>query len=336
MGAVAKLISGLISPRTRANRMTPRSYYRVVEDQWKTGISTEHSYRRFLQDLLEAIDHTIRATNEPRRTACGAPDYIVTRNGVPLGYIEAKDVGTDLDAIEDSEQILRYRGTFPNFILTDYLQFIWYVSGERRLSYRIGTITATVQRFHATEAEKVVGAIESFINFASPLVGTAPEFAARLAAIARMVRQAITLAFDEEERLQEEGQLHDQFAAFQRVLIEDLKPSEFADMYAQTIAYGMFAAAVNRTDTARLTRMTAAYGLPRTNPFLRRLFGHIAGPDLDERVAWVVDDLAEFLNRTDFHSVLVSESESEWLYSIVDTLRKGQANLLMRSCTEAM
>jgi len=181
-----------------------------------------------------------------------------------------------------------------------------------------------------------VGAIESFINFASPLVGTAPEFAARLAAIARMVRQAITLAFDEEERLQEEGQLHDQFAAFQRVLIEDLKPSEFADMYAQTIAYGMFAAAVNRTDTARLTRMTAAYGLPRTNPFLRRLFGHIAGPDLDERVAWVVDDLAEFLNRTDFHSVLVSESESEWLYSIVDTLRKGQANLLMRSCTEAM
>ena len=127
--------------------MTPRSYYRAVEDQWKTAISTEHSYRRFLQDLLEAIDRTIRATNEPRRTACGAPDYIVTRNGVPLGYIEAKDVGTDLDAIEDSEQILRYRGTFPNFILTDYLRFIWYVSGERRLSYRIGIITATVQHF---------------------------------------------------------------------------------------------------------------------------------------------------------------------------------------------
>jgi hypothetical protein len=32
----------------------------------------------------------------------------------------------------------------------------------------------------------------------------------------------------------------------------------------------------------------------------------------------------------------VSESESEWLYYIIDTLRKGQANLLMRSCTEAM
>src|SRR5467141_1186933 len=33
---------------------------------------------------------------------------------------------------------------------------------------------------------------------------------------------------------------------------------------------------------------------------------------------------------------LVSESESEWLYYIVDTLCKGQANLLIRSCTEAM
>jgi predicted helicase len=292
------------SLRAGADRMTPRSYYRAVEDQWKAGISTEHSYRRFLQDLLEGIDHTIRATNEPRRTACGAPDYIVTRHSVPLGYVEAKDVGTDLDAIEGTEQILRYRGTFPNFILTDYLRFIWYVNGERRLSERIGTITATVQRFDITGARKVVSAIESFINFASPLVGTAPEFAARLAAIARMVREVITLAFDEEERLQEEGQLHDQFAAFQRVLIEDLKPSQFADMYAQTITYGMFAAAVNRADTERLTRVTAAYDLPRTNPFLRRLFGHIAGPDLDERVAWVIDDLAEFLNRTDFHSVL--------------------------------
>jgi hypothetical protein len=107
--------------------MTPRNYFGAVESQWKAGLSTEHSYRRFLQDFLESIDDTIRATNEPRRTACGAPDYIVTRNSVPLGYIEAKDLGTDLDAIEDTEQILRYRGAFSNFILTDYLYFIWYV-----------------------------------------------------------------------------------------------------------------------------------------------------------------------------------------------------------------
>ncbi|MBI5487957.1 MAG: N-6 DNA methylase [Deltaproteobacteria bacterium] len=78
---------------------------------------------------------------------------------------------------------------------------------------------------------------------------------------------------------------------------------QFADMCAQTICYGLFAARCN-SGTTHFTREEAAYLLPRTNPFLRRMFGHIAGPELDDRIAWVVDDLALLLARADVQAIV--------------------------------
>ena len=75
-------------------------------------------------------------------------------------------------------------------------------------------------------------------------------------------------------------------------------------MYAQTIAYGLFAARCTSDNGTTFTRQKAAYLLPKTNPFLRKLFNHIAGPDLDERIAWLVDDLAQVLAQADMEAVL--------------------------------
>ncbi|MCX8038635.1 MAG: hypothetical protein N3D11_16590, partial [Candidatus Sumerlaeia bacterium] len=85
-----------------------------------------------LQTLIESLAPDVVATNEPKRIRCGAPDFILTRGPVPVGYIEAKDLGTNLDAAERSEQVVRYREALGNLILTDYLEFRWYESGERR------------------------------------------------------------------------------------------------------------------------------------------------------------------------------------------------------------
>lgn len=46
-----------------------------------------------LQHLLEFLVPEIRATNEPKRQSCGAPDYIITKGEIPVGFIEAKDIG---------------------------------------------------------------------------------------------------------------------------------------------------------------------------------------------------------------------------------------------------
>ena len=90
----------------------------------------------------------------------------------------------------------------------------------------------------------------------------------------------------------QKGQLHTQLAAFRKTLIPNLKPKAFTDMYARTIAYGLFAARTTTESPDTFSRKTAGWDLPRTNPFWRNLFNEIAGPALDERVAWIVDNRA--------------------------------------------
>src|SRR6266581_9123478 len=120
-------------------------------------------------------------------------------------------------------------------------------------------------------------------------------------ALAQLIRSAIHLAFVSEEG---GGSLHAQMEGFRQVLLPDLAYEQFADMYAQTICYGLFAARCNAKPNLNFTREHAVYDIPKTNPFLRKMFGYIAGPELDERIVWAVDDLAEVLNRSDMAAIL--------------------------------
>jgi hypothetical protein len=98
--------------------------------------------------------------------------------------------------------------------------------------------------------------------------------------------------------------LRQQLQSFQRVLISDLNEAQFADMYAQTICYGLFAARCNTDQISSFSRETAAFRLPKTNPFLRGIFHQIAGTELDERITWAVDTLATILQQTDMEGIL--------------------------------
>lgn len=110
------------------------TYLRNLDRERARGVATEHSYRPALKQLLEALDPGVRAVNEPKRDACGAPDYLVSRRDLTLGYIEAKDIGVDLDTVARSGQLHRYFAALENLILSDYLEFRWYVNGELRLA----------------------------------------------------------------------------------------------------------------------------------------------------------------------------------------------------------
>lgn len=276
-------------------------YLKDVQRELNTGDAREHAYRPALKTLLESLEPGLQATNEPRRSKVGAPDYIVARKGVPLGYVEAKDLGEDLRKIERSEQLKRYRGAFSNLILTDYLEFRHYVDGERRAVARLAEEDESGKLRPAKEGMKEVERLlRGFLAHKGPTVGTPKELAERMAAQAREIRTLISETFRQEG---EKGGLHTQLSAFRKTLIPDLQPEQFADMYAQTIAYGLFAARTT-APAEGFSRMKAGYDLPRTNPFLRRLFNEIAGPELDDRVAWLVDDLAELLKRADMTAIL--------------------------------
>jgi predicted helicase len=287
-------------------------YLRAIQNEVAKRNATEHTHRPALKTLIESLGKGIIATNEPQRVECGAPDFIITRGEVPLGYVEAKDVGIPLDKAEKSEQLERYRESLGNLILTDYLEFRWYVrprpsqaneypESEHRLTARLARVGNDRLRLERDGEQQVHELLNAFLHAQVPTVRSAKELAVRMAALARLIRDTIRRALGREG---ETGALHFQMKGFREVLIHDLTKDQFADMYGQTICYGLFAARCNAKGSERFTRQHAAYELPKTNPFLRKMFNHIAGPELDERIAWAVDDLAELLHRSDISAIL--------------------------------
>ena len=282
-------------------------YFTQLAHAFSKGNATEHTFRPALKTLLESLSPGIVATNEPKRIQCGAPDYILTRGETPLGYVEAKDIGEPLDKIETSDQMKRYRESLGNLILTDYVEFRWYVGGQHRLTASLGTGGAKTSGgkkplVAAPHGEaQVEELLQAFLQAQVPTVSSPKELAGRMAHLAKLVRETISRALLAEDK---GGTLHQQFEGFRKVLLHDLTPELFADMYAQTIAYGLFAARCNSKPGQRFTRYLAPHQLPKTNPFLRKTFGYIAGADLDDRVVWVVDDLAELLDRADMEAIL--------------------------------
>jgi len=278
-----------------------QAYVRQVERAVKAGNSTEHTHRPSLKQLVESLRRNITATNEPQRIECGSPDLIVTLKDTPVGYIEAKDVGIDLDAAESSEQLKRYRSSLSNLVLTDYLEFRLYRNGDLVQSVRLANILKNgALRWEQDSETRLKTLLDAFFDADTPSISSARELAERMARVARLLHDLIREAFGKERQ---GGDLHSQYTAFQRVLIADLTVDQFADMYAQTIAYGLFAARCNHVGPG-FKRESAGSELPKTNPFLRRLFNTIAGADLDERISWAVDDLALLLSKADIAAIL--------------------------------
>jgi predicted helicase len=291
--------------------MTIQEYLNKINSRYISGISTEHSYRGDLQNLLETLVPDVMITNEPSRVACGAPDYIITRKNIPVGYIEAKDIGADLDNKTYREQFDRYKVSLHNLIITDYLTFRLFHDGALVDTITLGTI----------EKGKVIGnkaKYDAFTNFIvdfSRQVGKTITSAEKLAKMMAGKARMLAIVIENALRTDEEGpgnviyetannSLREQLAAFQLVLIHDINPKEFADIYAQTITYGMFAARLHDPTLDTFTRQEAADLIPKSNPFLRNLFQYIAGYDLDDRLKWIVDALADIFRATDVAAIL--------------------------------
>lgn len=276
-------------------------YIREIEQALQRGDATEHTHRPVLKRLLEEIENGVAITNEPKRIECGAPDFIVSRGQTTVGYVEAKDVGVSLDEALKTDQLRRYRESLGNLVLTNYLEFRWFVDGVERGSARLGSLGPKGKVVFDRSGGEVLELLRSFYALKVPSVRTPKDLAERIARLGRMMRNLIVQAFQKEP---EGGALHSQLTAFRETLIPDLGPEQFADMYAQTIAYGLFAARAMGSGNGTFARQSAAWMLPKTNPFLRSLFNHIAGPDLDDRIAWLADDLAQLLAEADMATVL--------------------------------
>lgn len=281
--------------------MKVQDYLAHVNAIYKRGNATEHSYRGELAQLIQAISPAVTVTNEPKRQACGAPDYIVQRKEVPIGYIEAKDVGLNLNDVEKSGQLKRYLASLDNLILTDYLQFRFYRQGKCTKIITLGAITAGKIITNPESFDLFLTYINDFCSYRGQTIRSPEELARMMAHKARMIKDVFLAAVSSSH---EDNSLREQFDAFKKILINDMTESTFADVYAQTIAYGLFAARLNDPSLDTFTRQEARELIPRTNPFLRNLFDYISGANLDDRVKWIIDDLAEIFRATDLADLL--------------------------------
>lgn len=277
--------------------MTIDEYLFNINKRYKLGNATEHTYRGDLQQFIESIVPGIRATNEPTRQTCGAPDYILTKRDIPIGFIEAKDIGdTDLEGTKktgNKEQFDRYRASLDNLIFTDYIRFHLYIDGKFITKITIAEITSKGIKPLPESFVSFENLIKDFCSHIGQTIKSSKKLAEMMAGKARLLSNVIEKSLTSDETHNEDSTLKDQMNAFKQILIHDIKPKEFADVYAQTIAYGMFAARLNDPTLPTFSRQEAAELIPKSNPFLRKLFGYIAGPDIDDRIKWIVDSLAE-------------------------------------------
>jgi len=288
-------------------------YLHALERALQAGDATESTHRPALKSLLESLQQGIVAVNEPKRIACGAPDFAIRRidasgHGVTLGYLETKDIGAPLDAAEMTDQLQRYRDNLPNLILTNYLEFRWYVDGARRQIARLAEWDARAKRLRRTPngTNELHALLQNFLAHTPTPIADADALARQMARYAHLIRDAIIAAF--QQNLASDI-LCDLRTTLAETLLPDLdqpeKLADFADMLAQTLVYGLFAARCYHTANQPFTRAHAAHEIPLTNPFLRGLFDTLTGAELDhEPFMPFVDDLVELLAQANMTHIL--------------------------------
>ena len=278
-----------------------QKYIDDINKRFATGTAREHTYRPSLQNLLEEVVPGIIASNDPARIECGAPDFILSRRNINVGYIEVKDIGDDLTKTEKSEQLKRYRDSLDNLILTDYLEFRFFIYGNKVEAIRIGEIHGKSISPLPENFDRLKTLLIDFAAFQGQTIKSAKELAVMMAHKARLMRDVFFKAVQDES---ENNTLYEQLQAFRTILVHDMDAAQFADVYAQTITYGLFTARLHDESLNDFSRAESFTLIPKSNPFLRQLFHYVAGPDLDDRVAWIVDALCEVYRATDLREIL--------------------------------
>ena len=283
-------------------------YIDEVSKQFSTGKATEHSYRPALAKLFGDLLPKFTITNEPSRIQCGAPDYIIAKGkgatSIPVAFVEAKDIGdSDLDGNrQHKEQFNRYKNSLDHILFTDYLDFHSYENGMPTQNIRIAEIKGNKIALIDDNVPMFLEMVAHIAESTPQKITSSTKLAQMMAAKARLLAEVIekTLETDSEKT----GELAGQWKSFQKVLIHDLTERQFADIYAQTICYGMFAARLHDDTPDTFSREEAATLIPKTNPFLRKVFQNVAAFDVDTSIAWIVDDLAETFRVTDMPKVM--------------------------------
>jgi hypothetical protein len=317
-------------------------YLKAVNALYAQGIATEHSFRGDLAVLLGKMTN-YAVVNEAQHINCGAPDLTLLSKDIPVGYVEAKDIGKNLNSKDYKSQFDRYKKALDNLIITDYLTFQLFKGEELVTSVKIGEIAGQA-RNSGQQIEPIpenfntfVEMLKDFALYNGKAIKDSKVLAEFMAAKTQLLAEVIEKTIADRD---ENNSLRLQLKGFQEVLLPTMTDTQFADIYAQTIAYGMFVARLQDNfspsplgrvgEGLLFTRQKAATLIPQSNPFLRNLFQYIAGYDLDNHITWLVDALADMFNYVDITAIqkeFVSKDKDPFLHFYEDFLTQYDKKL---------
>jgi len=289
-----------------------KQYLKNLTNTFQRGDAREESYYTNLEELIKNIAVILKIKNIditilPKKTEAGNPDFRIWdgKNHI-TGYIEAKDPSvSNLDYIEGTEQLKRYCSTFPNVILTNFYEFRLYRDSQRIAQVMIGR-PMIARRLHTPppveNCDQFKDLFETFFSFSLPKVKSARSLAIELAKRTRFLRDEVIAVEIEEDGTKGQKQIIGFYEAFKKYLIGTLTEKQFADLYAQTITYGLFAARTRAN--GEFNRRLAFDYIPNTIGILRDVFRFISLEDPPKSLQIIVEDIAELLHVTDVKKIL--------------------------------
>jgi predicted helicase len=282
-------------------------YLQEVSSYFVDENSSEMSYRTPFQNFLKEIfptEQNYRIQHDSKAISGNKPDFIVLKHEIPILYIEVKKVGEDLDKIEKSSQATRYFG-YDNLIISDYLSFRFYRRGIRYDEpIVLGTPNTVLKTItpNQNNQERLIQTILDFTHSHKEPIKSGKHLAKIMGGKARRIRDN-TIDFLNSEKA-DNGELKKIMDVIKQHLVSDIDVNSFADMYAQTLVYGLFAARYNDKTSDTFTRQEARELVPATNPFLQHFFDHIAGINFPKRLDTIVAELCEAFSHADVKSLM--------------------------------
>jgi len=310
------------------------SYLEDISKLYSTGEAREESFypclcsmlmktwKMFFKDDLEIVI-------QPSGSLKEKPDIVLRgSNHQLIGYIEAKYPGKDLDKIEETDQLKRYMGAFPNLLLTDFFTFRFYRNGNREMDVTIcdrespaGWKGKMIENPVSLNEDRFFKLFKEFFSFMAPFNPTARELAKALAVRTRFLRDQAVMA-ELNVKNGESNRVLEFYHAFETYLIHGLTKEEFADIYSQTLTFGLFTAAINNWQD--FDRKTAKDFIPTTNGILHDLFEFISMGELSPALSQGIEDIVAALKMIKPYRLAEPDKQAEISNFLYELNRDGK------------
>jgi predicted helicase len=293
-----------------------QNYLAEIQKHFSDTNSSEYTYRTVFENFLKGVfvdDRIQEVKHESSTGDSNKPDFIILENKIPNLYIECKDVPIDLDKTEKSEQAARYFG-YENLIITNYVEFRFYRRGKKYCEpIHLGTIdrkNRVISEVFADNTDILKRTIADFFRSNKEPIQSGKHLAGIMGGTAIRIRENI-IEILKKDATSSADELNKMMGYLRETLIADLNVENFADMYAQTLVYGLFAARYNDETLENFSRAEARDLVPKTNPLLKDFFTHIALDRFPKSLAMIVDELCEVFSHANIPKLLADFYEKE-------------------------